>query len=273
MSDMFASVDFQGVISKWDVSRVTDMNGMFTGAIRFNGDISKWDVSSLLDMMHMFMSARAFQGDVSKWDVSSVHDMSGAFADTTVFNSDLSKWDVSRVTDMTGLFYKALSFNGDIAKWDVSTVADMGAMFMGAAVFNGDIVHWEVSSVTNMDYMFNLAASFNRQLCGAAWVYSPATRKDMFVGSLGSIAMSPCLEEQSQRWLARWRVASTSIAVLLATPGVSSVFIICTKCGIFKMSGRVSCCAPGGAWYKKCGGEGNTNVGHSWLEGVEACEG
>ena len=46
----------------------------------------------------------------------------------------------------------------------------------------------------------------------------------------------------------------------------------CPKCGTFSKSGRVSCCAPGGAWYKKCGGVGDSNVGHSWLEGTKACK-
>merc|ERR1712032_1389933 len=46
----------------------------------------------------------------------------------------------------------------------------------------------------------------------------------------------------------------------------------CPKCGTFKKSGKVSCCAPGGAWFKNCGGVGNRNVGYRWLDGVEACK-
>ena len=44
------SAAFNGDLSKWDVSRATDMSGMFDGATSFNGDISKWDVSSVTDM-------------------------------------------------------------------------------------------------------------------------------------------------------------------------------------------------------------------------------
>ena len=32
-------------ISKWDVSKVTDMSDMFHMASSFNGDLSSWDVS------------------------------------------------------------------------------------------------------------------------------------------------------------------------------------------------------------------------------------
>ena len=52
----------------------------------------------------------------------------------------------------------------------------------------------------------------------------------------------------------------------------SAIATSCPKCGTFKRSGRVSCCAPGGAWYKNCGDVGDRNVGHSWLEGVKVCE-
>ena len=101
---------FNGDISKWDVSSVTGMSGMFQGAVSFNGDISKWDVSSVTDMSAMFSNAQSFNGDISKWDVSSVTSMHSTFRQTKLFNGDISKWDVSRVTDMDYMFYGASSF-------------------------------------------------------------------------------------------------------------------------------------------------------------------
>ena len=47
---------------------------------------------------------------------------------------------------------------------------------------------------------------------------------------------------------------------------------LCSKCGTFPKSGRVSCCAPGGAWSTTCGRPASRNVYHSWLEGMEACK-
>ena len=80
----------------------------------------------------------------------------------------------------------------------------------------------------------------------------------------------PCWSRasQPQRWLAQWQITSKSIT----TPGIVSAIITCPNCGIFKKSGRLSCCAPGGAWYNNCGGAGDKDAGHSWLEGVEACK-
>jgi len=61
---------FNGDISEWDVSHVTDMSDMFNGSV-FNGDISKWDVSNVKDMTAMFESSR-FSGDISGWNVDKV---------------------------------------------------------------------------------------------------------------------------------------------------------------------------------------------------------
>ncbi|GFR75504.1 surface protein [Elysia marginata] len=59
--------DFNGDISKWDVSSVTAMSVMFVYS-KFNGDISKWDVSNCMDFSYMFYQSN-FTGDVSGWDV------------------------------------------------------------------------------------------------------------------------------------------------------------------------------------------------------------
>ena len=61
---------FNGDISEWDVSHVTDMSDMFNGS-DFNGDISQWDVSNVKDMTAMFESSR-FSGDISGWNVDKV---------------------------------------------------------------------------------------------------------------------------------------------------------------------------------------------------------
>ena len=59
-----------GPIGEWDVSRVTDMSGLFYDTTSFNGDISKWDVSSATDMSFMFGGAAWFSGDISKRGMS-----------------------------------------------------------------------------------------------------------------------------------------------------------------------------------------------------------
>ena len=81
-----------GPISSWDVSRVTNMRGMFSFADSFNGDLSNWDVSQVTNMRNMFSFAKSFNGDISNWDVSQVTDMSGMFKGASSFNPDNAPW-------------------------------------------------------------------------------------------------------------------------------------------------------------------------------------
>ena len=75
-----------GDINTWDVSKITDMSGLFKNKINFNSDISNWNVSNVVSMMEMFEYAESF-------------------------NQDISFWNVSNVTDMTCMFYGASSFD------------------------------------------------------------------------------------------------------------------------------------------------------------------
>ena len=87
-------------MADWDVSLVTDMNGLFSEKAQFNANISRWDVSSVTNMYGMFRNAYAFNADISRWDVSSVTNMYQMFLAASQFNADISQWDVSSVTDM-----------------------------------------------------------------------------------------------------------------------------------------------------------------------------
>ena len=50
------------------------------------------------------------------------------------------------------------------------------------------------------------------------------------------------------------------------------VISVCPKCGTDKESNKRSCCAFGGAWFKKCGNVSDINFDHTWAEGLQACE-
>ena len=71
---------FNKDISKWDVSNVTNMSGMFFGCSYFAQDISSWDVSKVTDMSQMFLATPALNQDIGSWDVGNVTNMSGMFA-------------------------------------------------------------------------------------------------------------------------------------------------------------------------------------------------
>ena len=172
-----------------DVSQVTDMSHLFVGMFSFRGDISKWNVSNVKNMWGMF-TRTDFSGDISSWDVSSVTNMSWMFA-YSEFNSDISSWNVSSVTDMSGMF-KRSAFNKDISSWDVSHVTNMSEMFEGS-VFNNDICWWDVHNVTDMSGMFS-ESRFNRNI--SMWdVSNVKSMISMFEGSNFAY-----VEEIAKRW-------------------------------------------------------------------------
>ena len=60
----------------------------------------------------------------------------------------------------------------------------------------------------------------------------------------------------------------------ISTPAVTVTRItpVCPKCAAIKKSGKLSCCAPGGAWFNNCGFSSNSKTEHTWFEGVQACK-
>lgn len=102
MSGLFMNTEFNGDISKWDVSNVVYMAEMFKNS-PFNGDISKWNVSKVYNMSHMFSSARKFNQDISDWNVTNCEHMEYMFKDAMAFDQDLSKW-IAVNTDTSNMF-------------------------------------------------------------------------------------------------------------------------------------------------------------------------
>ena len=120
LTNFFNNNSFNSDISFWDVSNVTDMDGIFYLANSFNQNISNWDVSSVLNMGSMFKGASSFNQDITDWDTSSVIKMLGFFEGAKAFNQDISTWDTSSVTSMQGMFKDATLFNQNLSNWCVT---------------------------------------------------------------------------------------------------------------------------------------------------------
>ena len=94
-----------------DVSKIDDMSNLFNADFNeifnnFNGDISKWNVSNVKNMAWMFCGCKKFNCDLSRWDVSNVADMTQMFIECENFRQNLDDWDVSNVStdNMWGAF-------------------------------------------------------------------------------------------------------------------------------------------------------------------------
>ena len=145
---------FNGDVSGWDTSRVTNMSFMFGKCYNFNCNISRWDTSRVTNMSHMFSDCSEFKCNISRWDTSRVTNMSHMFINCYKFNCNISRWDTSRVTNMSYMFTGCYEFNGDISKWNTSNVITMNSMFFCCSAFNIDISVWNVSKVQDMTCMF-----------------------------------------------------------------------------------------------------------------------
>ena len=99
----------------------------------FNADLSNWDVSRVTNMQGMFDSTPSFNSDLSNWDVLHVTNMDRMFADASLFNGDISKWDVSKVTDMEGMFFRASSFAQTLCGAWFTSKAYQDQMFDGSS--------------------------------------------------------------------------------------------------------------------------------------------
>ena len=129
-----------------DLSNVTSMSSMFSGASSFNGDISGWDTSLVTSMLFMFSDATSFNGDISNWDTSSVANMSNMFNGATSFNGDISGWDTGNVTNMSSMFTGASSFDQNLESWNLGSVTSMANMLNNSGMspqnLNATIIGW-----------------------------------------------------------------------------------------------------------------------------------
>jgi surface protein len=168
-------------IGEWDVSRVTDMTGLFSGYTNFNENINNWDVSNVTKMRGTFADARTFNQPLNNWNVSNVIDMYGIFVNCDNFNQPLNDWNVSNVTNMAYAFAQAKKFNQPLNKWNVSNVTNMSVVFGGCQHFNQPLNNWNVSNVKDMNAMFANCVRFNQSL--DSWNVSNDTIKtNMFAG-------------------------------------------------------------------------------------------
>ena len=196
------AIAFNQNISHWDVSKVTTMNGTFSGATLFNnGDTSgnftkpltDWRAPKCIDFTRMFNSATSFNQNISNLvnttNVSAC-DLSQMFTSASVFNNgsvsgtstNPLNWITTNVTNMSAMFANAFVFNQPIDTsgnyWNTGKVTNMFQMFASALTlrFNQPLGKWDVSNVTNMGQMFYGAIYFNQDI--ALWKTGKVT--DMF---------------------------------------------------------------------------------------------
>ena len=153
-------------IKNWDVSKVTDVNAMFSNQPSFNYNLGSWNVGNVTNMGFMFGGNTGVLGtfdnagsdDINNWDVSKVTTMASMFQNQPSFNRNIGNWNTSNVTNFSFMFtasslYVGI-FNKNISNWNTSSATLMNSMFYNQRSFNQNVGSWNTSNVTNMSYMF-----------------------------------------------------------------------------------------------------------------------
>ena len=199
--------DFTG-LEKWDTKNVGSMIGMFRYCMKIGGGnessnaFKNWDVSKVTDMRGMF-AVTNIQNTVGleNWNVSNVEKMDDMFAMCSNLNSikglsnwntkdksstskldstyrmfyqcsslasldPLSSWNVGSVTDMRDMFNNCGSLTSlqPLSSWNVGKVKKMSSMFSSCTGLTSlsDLEKWNVGSVTDMSSMFSGCNHLNK---------------------------------------------------------------------------------------------------------------
>lgn len=133
MESVFRLRQFNGDISEWNVSNVTNMNYMFQGTLRFNCDLRNWDVSNVKSMTKMFSADKEFEGNgLENWKISpDITYMDGMFLGCENLKADLSEWKLNgrKLNDVTAMFKSCRIFECDLSSWEISKYAIRTEMF------------------------------------------------------------------------------------------------------------------------------------------------
>ena len=119
-----------------DVSEITDMSRLFMD-LRWdicNIDISKWNVSKVTNMSNMFNLCFYFDCDLSSWDVSKVENMDFMFSGCSCLNCDLSDWNIENVKSAQYMFYKCKEMDCDLSNWNGKNIKNTEGMFDGTYI-------------------------------------------------------------------------------------------------------------------------------------------
>ena len=177
-------IQIYGPISNWNVSRVTNMDNLFSGMSSFNDPLASWDVSKVKSMSSMFDNTTSYNQPLASWNVSSVTNYDNfatnsplcsptllpkAFININVCDNIIIDSNIKGIISNYFGSGKAQVIRniGPISNWNVSRVTNMDNLFNGMSTFNDPLASWNVSQVTNMSYMFDNASSYNQPL--ASW--------------------------------------------------------------------------------------------------------
>jgi hypothetical protein len=136
---------FNRFLGNWNPASATTFQHMFSGATFFNnGDATDvaskplaWsNTGNVTNMFGMFDGAVRFNQSIASFNTSNVTSMSNMLRFTYSFNQPIGMWDVSKVTSFASFLESARSFKQDISGWTPSAAATFGIFGSGGEDIN-----------------------------------------------------------------------------------------------------------------------------------------
>ena len=201
MSYMFATIKKKIMInidpidfSRFNTSKVKNMEGMFSGSFLPSLNIKNFDTSNVKNMEQMFNGLKNVRNlDLSDWNVKKVNNIQAIFTGSNQLQSlNLSGWQMDSVTSMYSMFggltnLTSLNLTGfttknvtnmqfmfadvrkltdlDLSSFDTSKVTTMSQMFGNMeSLININLSSFNTSSVTDMSGLFWMNDTMNPQI-------------------------------------------------------------------------------------------------------------
>lgn len=155
---------FNQPVGNWDTSNITNLKRAFAGCFLFNQPIGNWNISNVTNLSETFLTCYEFDQPLENWNTSNATSMAIMFMSARKFNQPLASWNTSKVTSTASMFLNASKFNQPIESWDMSHNIESKFMFFNATQFNQPLGNWNTSQINDMMSMFNNAKNFNQDI-------------------------------------------------------------------------------------------------------------
>ena len=150
-------------LSNFDTSNAEDMSYMFgtSGMKTMENidpiDFSRFNTSKVKNMEGMFLNSFLPSLDIKNFDTSNVKNMARMFDGLkNVRNLDLSDWNVKKVNNIQTIFTRSNNLQSlNLSGWQMDSVTSMYSMFSGLVNLTSlNLTGFTTKNVTNMQYMF-----------------------------------------------------------------------------------------------------------------------
>jgi surface protein len=152
-------IGFNGSVLNWTlpttIAFTTDLmfsGGNTTSACKLNQDLSNWDVTKATNMSGMFGFNTSFNNSgsagINSWTPVSCSNFSNMFLSASAFNQPVEGWalPMDRTYTMANMFARATSFNQPLGLWNIVSCSNMAGMLdncgMGIGEYSSTLVGW-----------------------------------------------------------------------------------------------------------------------------------